>query len=255
MRTSARSSTARSRAARRESARWALKGSAIWFPMVRTGLRAAPDAWKTRAICFPLTRRICSFDIARRSRPFQRIAPRSMRPAGGRRRMRENASIDFPEPDSPTTARVSPAWMRSETSFTGRIVPVSVPRRVVKPRVSSKSSLVSDMGRSARSMLSEYASQAIRNLAERGLCLDRGQDRGHQVRIALGDARHVIERLHRFGRIAPRAKRTKSFHLVVLDRGIHRKDIDRDRLAPLQCVYFPHPPLPPPPLPFLTKHS
>ena len=46
--------------------------------------------------------------------------------------MMEKASMDFPEPDSPTTARVSPALKLIETSLTGRIVPVSVASDVVK---------------------------------------------------------------------------------------------------------------------------
>ena len=55
------------------------------------------------------------------------------RRARRKKRMMEKASMDLPEPDSPTTARVSPALKLIETSLTGRIVPVSVASDIVKP--------------------------------------------------------------------------------------------------------------------------
>ena len=45
-------------------------------------------------------------------RPFQRMWPLSMRPAPGKSRMSEKASMDLPEPDSPTSASVSPRIAR-----------------------------------------------------------------------------------------------------------------------------------------------
>src|SRR5512135_1471706 len=46
-----------------------------------------------------------------------------MRPPSGNRRRMDSASIDLPQPDSPSRAKVSPRAMRSETPSTARTVP------------------------------------------------------------------------------------------------------------------------------------
>src|SRR5688572_22000000 len=50
-----------------------------------------------------------------------------MRPAGSEtRRITLNADTDLPQPDSPTSATVSPSWMSQDTSSTARTTPPDV---------------------------------------------------------------------------------------------------------------------------------
>ena len=75
------------------------------------GFKDWVGSWNT--IC--ISRRIAKssrFGMVKRSRPFQSARPES---ASMRRRM-ALATVDLPEPLSPTTARVSPFWSEKETS-------------------------------------------------------------------------------------------------------------------------------------------
>ena len=61
-------------------------------------------------ISWPLMSSIASSGNGTRSRPFRITCPPTMRAGGsGSRRMIDSADSDLPQPDSPTTATVSPA--------------------------------------------------------------------------------------------------------------------------------------------------
>jgi hypothetical protein len=81
------------------------------------------------AICLPRTRRISAALFVSRSSPSSSTRPPTMRPAGsGTRRTSERHVTDLPDPDSPTRARVSPAFSVKLTPSTARVTP----RRVKK---------------------------------------------------------------------------------------------------------------------------
>ncbi len=104
-----RSSSARARAAASLIFRWISSGSMIWKPMVSTGLSEVIGSWKIIAMSRPRISRICSSVRSRRLRPSNRIRPPTTRPAGfASRRMMASEDTDLPQPDSPTSATVSP---------------------------------------------------------------------------------------------------------------------------------------------------
>ena len=79
-------------------------------PTVVTGLRLVIGSWKIMPILAPRTARMSGTESERRSRPSKWMrAPGSMRPGLGISRMMASAVIDLPQPDSPTSASVSPA--------------------------------------------------------------------------------------------------------------------------------------------------
>ncbi|MNL18104.1 hypothetical protein D3C87_1392350 [compost metagenome] len=63
--------------------------------------------------------RSCDDDIAVTSAPLKVILPE----VGSTSRISDLPSEDLPQPDSPTSATVSPASISSETSSTARTVP------------------------------------------------------------------------------------------------------------------------------------
>ena len=87
--------------------------SAIWSPIVKTGLSAVIGSWKISAISAPRTARISRSGSVSRSRPLKRMLPPAMRPGGWTSRMIDSAVTDLPLPDSPTSPSVSPARSRS----------------------------------------------------------------------------------------------------------------------------------------------
>ena len=77
-------------------------------------------------ILLPRTLRISGTGKDRRSRPSKRMRlSGSMRPGRGTRRMMESAVMDLPQPDSPTSASVSPAAIDSATRSTTGVRPAS----------------------------------------------------------------------------------------------------------------------------------
>jgi len=90
----------------------------------------------------PRTLRIWRSVRAARSLPSNRMLPPVMRPVGsGSRRMTESAVTLLPQPDSPTTASVSPRSTWSDMRSTARTSPLR-PRKAVD-RVSTSSSATS----------------------------------------------------------------------------------------------------------------
>ena len=79
--------------------------------MVSTGLSDVIGSWNTMAMSLPRTLRISASLSSSRSRPWKRMLPPVMRPGGsGMRRRIDSAPTDLPQPDSPTTAIVSPSF-------------------------------------------------------------------------------------------------------------------------------------------------
>src|SRR5918995_1451160 len=86
--------------------------------MVSDGLSDVIGFWKIMAIRLPRIRRIASSGTSSSGVPANPTLPATMRPPDGRRRMIALAVIVLPDPDSPT-------------------MPTTVPRRTVKPTLSS----------------------------------------------------------------------------------------------------------------------
>ena len=134
--TSSSISSARFIAASRFIPRWSAAASAIWSPTVNTGLRLVIGSWKIMAMSRPRNLRSAfAGSLARSttgpSRVRNRISPPTMRPGGfGISPMIDRLVTDLPEPDSPTTASVSPASSVNETSSTALTRPASVKKCV-----------------------------------------------------------------------------------------------------------------------------
>ena len=71
--------------------------------------------------------------------PWKRIVPSTMRPGGEAiRRMIDSDVTLLPQPDSPTTASVSPGATENETPSTARTMPSRVKKCVLRPSISSR---------------------------------------------------------------------------------------------------------------------
>ena len=116
MRTSSSSASTLAAIAAFDRSVWIENISPIWSPMVRSGLSAVIGSWKIIAMPAPRTLRISAVVAAARSRPSNITRPPSMVTSFGNSRMMALAMIDLPEPDSPTTQRISLAAIESETS-------------------------------------------------------------------------------------------------------------------------------------------
>ena len=102
-------SMARSIASRFERPWWRAMASPICLPTVNSGLREVIGSWKIMEISLPRTSSISVSVASSRFRPSSRMAPPTMRPGGlATRRRIESAVTLLPQPDSPTTPRVSP---------------------------------------------------------------------------------------------------------------------------------------------------
>src|SRR5919107_473684 len=83
--------------------------SMIWRPTRIVGSSEVIGSWKTIAIFGPLMSSMRFSESLRRSSPSKTISPPlTMVFASGFRRMMLLAATDFPDPDSPTMASVSP---------------------------------------------------------------------------------------------------------------------------------------------------
>ena len=121
-------STSATRASRSRVSRpnsWARSTSAICSPTRSDPLRDSAGSWGTYAIVPPRNRRVSrSESVSRSTAPgWKRDAPacsstvprRSSSPAR-RWFMHASAAVVFPDPDSPTSARIRPGWSRRLTS-------------------------------------------------------------------------------------------------------------------------------------------
>ena len=111
--------------------------SPIWSPTVNTGLSEVMGSWKIIEMRLPRTARMRSSLACSRSSPWNSTWPALMRPGGdGIRRKSASAVMLLPQPDSPTTHRVSPACSAKSTPPSTR----AVPRRVLNSTRRSRTS-------------------------------------------------------------------------------------------------------------------
>ena len=112
--------------------------SLICSPMVSTGLSEVIGSWKTIESSLPRTLRMAASSSCSRSRPSSVMLPPTIRPGGsGTSCMMESAVMLLPQPDSPTTASVSPRLSEKETPSTALRMPARVKKKVCSPATSS----------------------------------------------------------------------------------------------------------------------
>src|SRR5688572_16303629 len=113
--------------------RWISRPSVSCRPIVSTGFSDVIGSWKIMPISRPRTLRISYSDRSRRLRPLNMIRPDTMRPAGSETsRMIDSAVTLLPQPDSPTSATVSPSCTSQLTPSTARTSPLDVENCVAR---------------------------------------------------------------------------------------------------------------------------
>src|SRR5579883_58654 len=143
--TARKSSSARWRRSARGRLRCVATTSSICRPIVISGLSAAIGSWKIMAISPPRICRSRAALAASRFSPLKRMRPaltRSRRGGSNPRMLR--AITDLPEPDSPTTQRISFSARARPTSSTacGRSAPGG--RSTVRPLISRRGAGISE---------------------------------------------------------------------------------------------------------------
>ncbi|MDQ0948899.1 hypothetical protein QFZ24_002822 [Streptomyces phaeochromogenes] len=128
------SPTASAAASRAETGRWLRTTSAICAPIRVSGSRAVAGSWNTIDTVRPRkpTRSVSAAPTT--SAPSTEARP-DARAFPGSSPIAASATVDFPDPDSPTSASVSPGRTYSDTPRTAGTSPVSVEK--VTPRSST----------------------------------------------------------------------------------------------------------------------
>jgi ABC-type dipeptide/oligopeptide/nickel transport system ATPase component len=90
-----------------------------------TGFRLVEGSWKIMPMRPPRTERICASGRPNTSSPSRSRRPAVMRPLSGSRRIRASAVMLLPQPDSPTSANVSPRSMLRRMPSIARTRPAS----------------------------------------------------------------------------------------------------------------------------------
>ena len=134
-------SIARARAAAPRRAVWRSITSMIWRPTVSTGFRLVEGSWKMMLMRRPRRSRMRASGNSAMSVPARSMRPCCTRPLSGNSRRIDSAVIDLPQPDSPTSAKVSPRVSVSDSASTACTSPLSVSRTV--SRASTVSTAVS----------------------------------------------------------------------------------------------------------------
>ena len=109
--TSSSAATARARACDWLTPRCSVIVSISCSPTVSSGLREVSGSWKIIPIFLPRSRRRGSPRRAWMGWPVSRISPEAIRAGRSSSPTTALPVIDLPAPDSPTTPRISPAWM------------------------------------------------------------------------------------------------------------------------------------------------
>src|SRR5215467_660953 len=95
-------------------------------------------------MALPRTSRICSSVSASRSRPSNSSRPATMRPGGDAMSLKIESEVTLlPQPDSPTTASVSPAATENDTPSTARTTPSRVKKCVLRSSTSNRAVVTS----------------------------------------------------------------------------------------------------------------
>src|SRR3989339_1372662 len=107
--------------------------------MVKTGSSDIIGSCRIIPIFFPLIWVISRLLFCMRSSPSKRIFPLTVSPDGGRTRSRDAATVLFPQPDSPISARRSPVLTSKETLSTAftTLVRANEKKCVVSPTTSN----------------------------------------------------------------------------------------------------------------------
>ena len=96
--------------------------SPICFSIVCSGLSEVIGSWKMMVMSLPRTWRISLSESGSRSRPLNRIEPEGCCADGyGNSFITDSAVTDLPEPDSPTSATVSPLLISNEMRSTASV--------------------------------------------------------------------------------------------------------------------------------------
>ncbi len=147
-------SIAFARAASPRSAVCATIVSTICSPTFSTGFRLVDGSWKMMPILPPRRSRMRASGSTSSSSSSSRTDPSSMRPLSGSRRISAIAVIDLPQPDSPTSANVSPRATDSRTPSSALTSPASESSATCRwsaIRISGSSAAASTGRRSGRS--------------------------------------------------------------------------------------------------------
>ena len=88
-----------------------------------TGFRLVPGSWKIMPMRLPRTSRMADSGSRSKSCPSRCTEPDTIRPESGNSRAIDNAVMDLPQPDSPSSAKVSPRATENETPSTARTTP------------------------------------------------------------------------------------------------------------------------------------
>src|SRR5664279_3483251 len=94
--------------------------SSIWLPMVITGFSEDIGSWKIKPMRLPRILHSSNSECLSKSSPCRLITSALSLALLGNSLSTDKAVIDLPEPDSPTKAKVSPAWiskLMSSTTF------------------------------------------------------------------------------------------------------------------------------------------
>ena len=130
-------STARARAAVRDTCRCARRARAIWLPTVNAGFKLVIGSWKIIEICAPRTRRIASPDSPTSSVPSKLIEPVTRPLLWPTSPITASDDTVLPDPLSPTRPRVSPAPIVNPTSSTTDSQPSAPANSTCRPLTDS----------------------------------------------------------------------------------------------------------------------
>ena len=120
---------------------WVKTASIICFPTVITGFKDVIGSWKIIEISLPRISLISLGDFFNKSSPLYIISPAVILPGGdGINCINDKAVILLPQPDSPTTPKVSPGLILKLTSCTAGSAPRSV-KKVIPRSLTSNNSL------------------------------------------------------------------------------------------------------------------
>src|SRR5580698_9609176 len=120
-----------------------------------SGFKAPFGSWNTMPIVWPRTARICGSGNSLKFSPSSRTIPED-EAAGGNNLMILSAVIDLPDPDAPTTPRISPA-----STFRDRLLTIRVRSTLTfKPTASSATPLMQRLARGGADLHREGSTPA-----------------------------------------------------------------------------------------------
>src|SRR4051794_1121172 len=149
-----------------------------------------------------------------------------MRPGGSTSRMIENAVSDLPLPDSPTRPSVSPGAIEKLTSRTAGVNRPFTSKPVVRCSTARSGASDIDVG-----VLPEHRAHRVRDLADRGMRLDRLNDRRDEVVGAACGGAHRVERRSPGALVALRPHAAEARDLAGFDLRVDPQHLDLLRVG------------------------